>query len=367
MAVAMETAGHNLQELGGAGLSEPRRSEPPPAAVQRIQSQAARRPGSSTATPGQQRARGGTAQQVGLRQWTSKGSEERSKCWRCLSNRHAADDCYFRRKKCFQCFRYGHTSAAHRAGTVNQVGVLYESDSESFEEGAVGGTDPESEHAEMDAVVSDLFTCTEERPSRERPPILVDVSLNDQPVQMELDTGAAVSVCSYGRFKELWPKGDQMLRPSNRLLRTFSGEKLTVKGEAVLTVQYQGASHRLPLTVVDGDGAGPMLLGRNWLGQIRLNWRDICSVTQSPDMEELFGKYSEVFKDDLGCAKGVELSIPVDPAARPIFYKPRTVPLAYREKVDAELERQIREGLLVPVKWNDWATTGLRHMSEGFR
>ena len=58
----------------------------------------------------------------------------------------------------------------------------------------------------------------------------------------------------------------------------------------------------------------------------------------------------------VGCAKGVELSIPVDPTARPIFYKPRTVPLAYREKVDAELERQIREGLLVPVKWNDWAT-----------
>ena len=116
-----------------------------------------------------------------------------NKCWRCLSNRHDAEECYFRRKKCFQCFRYGHTSAAHRAGTVNSLGVLAES--ESFREGAVGGgTDQELEPDEPDAVVSDLFACAEERPGPERPPILVDVLLDGQSVRMELDTGAAVSV-----------------------------------------------------------------------------------------------------------------------------------------------------------------------------
>ena len=142
-----------------------------------------------------------------------------------------------------------------------------------------------------------------------------------------------------------------MLQPSNRLLRTYSGEKLSVNGEAVLAVQYQGASHQLPLTVV--EGSGPMLMGRNWFDKIRLDWKSICSVTQNPDVEALLGRYSGVFKSDLGCARGVELSIPVDPAAQPIFYKPRTVPLALREKVDAELDRQIKEGFLVPVKWND--------------
>ena len=121
-----------------------------------------------------------------------------------------------------------------------------------------------------------------------------------------------------------------------------------------MNVLYQGVSYRLPLTVVEANG--PMLLGRNWSGEIKLNWHNIFAMTLSPAMGKLLEKYSELFKDDLGCARDVELNIPVDPAVKPIFYKPRTVPLAYREKVDAELERQIKEGLLVPVKWNDWAT-----------
>ncbi|KAF0298010.1 hypothetical protein FJT64_004629 [Amphibalanus amphitrite] len=165
--------------------------------------------------------------------------------------------------------------------------MLPESESQ---EGAEGGLEMEVETGEVDALVSDLFTCAEERPSPVKPPIKVDVSINGQSVQMELDTGAAVSVCTYRRFKELWPDGDRLLQPSSRLLRTFSGEKLSVRA-----------------------------------------------------MGTLLEKYSELFKDDLGCARDVELNIPVDPAVKPIFYKPRTVPLAYREKVDAELERQIKE------------------------
>ena len=80
-----------------------------------------------------------------------------------------------------------------------------------------------------DDFVGDLFTCSGGF-TRGRPPILLDVILDGKPVQMELDTGASVSVCSYGRFKELWPSGDQLLHPTDILLRTFSGEKLAVRG-----------------------------------------------------------------------------------------------------------------------------------------
>ena len=37
-------------------------------------------------------------------------------------------------------------------------------------------------------------------------------------------------------------------------------------------VNYQNREHVLPLLVIPG---GPNLLGRNWLREIRLNWRDI--------------------------------------------------------------------------------------------
>ncbi|XP_043238896.1 uncharacterized protein K02A2.6-like isoform X2 [Amphibalanus amphitrite] len=327
MAVALETASRNQQELAGG----PRVGQPPTEpAVQRIHTSESRPPHGR-----------------GSRENSSKpkfSDSEANKCWRCLSSKHSESECFFKRKRCFRCSKYGHTSAAHRAGTVNSLGdVPHQSDEVTVEDGEPG---PE------DTVVGDLFTFSAGL-SRGRPPILLDVTLNGKQVQMELDTGASVSVCSYGRFKELWPTGDRLLRPTDILLRTFSGEKLVVRGEVILDVGYQGSTYQLPLVIL--EGRGPLLFGRNWLHQIRLNWQSICTVSSKTDVEAVVDKFPELFQDDLGCARDAEVSIPVDESASPIFYKPRTVPLAYKAQVDAELERQLKAGLLVPVKWNSWA------------
>ena len=58
----------------------------------------------------------------------------------------------------------------------------------------------------------------------------------------------------------------------------------------------------------------------------------------------------EVFGNGLGCYRGAEVNISVDPDVKPRLFKARTAPLAYREQVDAELERQIQQGLWEPVK-----------------
>ena len=115
----------------------------------------------------------------------------------------------------------------------------------------------------------------------------------------------------------------------------------------MLDVGYQGKDYRLPLVVL--DGTGPLLFGRNWLHQIQLNWQTICSMSEKTDVGAVVDRFPEVFQDDVGCARNAEVSIPVDESAQPIFFKPRTVPLAYKSQVDAELDRQIKAGLLVPV------------------
>ncbi|XP_043203374.1 uncharacterized protein LOC122371264 [Amphibalanus amphitrite] len=145
-------------------------------------------------------------------------------------------------------------------------------------------------------------------------------------------------------------------QPCGLILHTFSGEPLKVRGEVQMDVVYRGESFSLPL--VEVDGTGPLLFGRNWLESIRLDWRTICMVTTQTlgsGVESVLHKYSDVFADELGCAKGIVVDIPIDPDTRPIFYKPRPVPLAYRAAVDAELDRQIRAGLLEPVKHCTWA------------
>ncbi|XP_043192677.1 uncharacterized protein LOC122365484 [Amphibalanus amphitrite] len=172
---------------------------------------------------------------------------------------------------------------------------------------------------------------------------------------MEVDTGAAVSVCSVADFDRLWPDRGPVLQPCSVQLKTYSEEPIAVLGQVEVDIDYAGQSARLPLVVV--DGSGPCLFGRNWLEYIRLDWPAICQVrSQSLDgqqtrrVDDILREFPDVFKEELGCYTGGEVSIDVDPGVQPRFFKPRTVPLAYREEVDAQLEKGIKDGLWEPVR-----------------
>jgi len=67
-----------------------------------------------------------------------------------------------------------------------------------------------------------------------------------------------------------------------------------------------------------------------------------------------------VFDDGLGEIKGMEGRIDVDPQAQPCFCKARPVPFALRDKVEAELERLQRAGVIEPVQSAEWAAPIVR-------
>ena len=111
-------------------------------------------------------------------------------------------------------------------------------------------------------------------------------------------------------------------------------------------------SATLRLVVVKGNG--PTLLGRNWLGSIRINW---CRIhyTPSTGLQNLLEKYDVVFQDKLGSFQGRQAKIEVDPEATPRFCKARTLPYAMRAKVEEEIDRLVSDGILEPVEYADWA------------
>ena len=51
--------------------------------------------------------------------------------------------------------------------------------------------------------------------------------------------------------------------------------------------------------------------------------------------------------------KGVTAKIHVDPQACPRFCKPRSVPFAMKQKVEEELERLLKEGIIEPVQFSE--------------
>ena len=110
-----------------------------------------------------------------------------------------------------------------------------------------------------------------------------------------------------------------------RFCEHYSGEKIIPIGVIDVSVIYQ---NREPLVVVPG---GPNLLGRNWLREIRLNWRDIqaklhnvSSTIQSP-LNDVLHRYEHVFNDELGALKGMKASIHLKEDAKPVFMRSRPV------------------------------------------
>ena len=186
---------------------------------------------------------------------------------------------------------------------------------------------------------------------RSNSPFTVTVDLDGHPQSLEIDTGACVTIISEDTFKELLPQ--KRLTQSKMRLSTYSGERLQAKGECEVTVEYQGQKKTLPLVVV--EGRGPNLFGRNWLSEIRLDWKSINKVKSDSALATVLDKYPDVFREELGTLKGHKAKIYVDPEATPKYCKARPVPYAMQSKVEAELERLESEGIIKPVHFADWA------------
>ena len=93
---------------------------------------------------------------------------------------------------------------------------------------------------------------------------------------------------------------------------------------------YENQNLTLPLVIVRGNG--PTLFGRSWWRVIKLNWSKIYHL-QAPGLQEVLGKYSAVFKENLGAFTGPAATIEVDPEATPRFCKARPLMYVMREKV----------------------------------
>jgi len=102
-------------------------------------------------------------------------------------------------------------------------------------------------------------------------PIRITLRVNGRPMQMEVDTGAAVAVMGEALYKKI-QMGLQPLTLTETAtkLKIYTGEPLKVLGTTGKQLL------RLPLTIVEGSGLG--LVGRNWLREIKLDWIKVTKV-----------------------------------------------------------------------------------------
>ena len=273
-------------------------------------------------------------------------------CYRCGGTNHHHSKCRFKDYECRHCKKRGHLARVCR------------SKSKPAQPGAKGGqkprahqlTDDASSHEDEEDVAYLLHQASEQRSKRNSKPIVTTMEINGREVEMEVDTGATYSLISNDTYLQLWPKeGRPPLRKTDIKLRTYTGEKVTIRGCLQVSVKYQRQQEDLHLLVV--AGSGPSLLGRDWLQKLRLDWASLCRIQAAPSkkLPKLLEQHAELFTDELGVVKGTTAKIHVDSEAQPRFCRPRTVPYALREKVDREIERLEKDGVIEPVQFSDWA------------
>lgn len=172
---------------------------------------------------------------------------------------------------------------------------------------------------------------------------------------MEVDTGSALSIMPKIEFDQLFPK--RKLEGTDIVLRTFSGEKLKPLGVVNVQVQCNSQKGVLPLYVVQKGGA--ILFGREWLRKIRLDWNSINKVSVESiktETNRLMDKHKSVFRDEIGCVKGIKGNLILQENANAVFMKARPVPYAIKPKVEKELDRLEKEGIISKVATSEWAT-----------
>ena len=72
--------------------------------------------------------------------------------------------------------------------------------------------------------------------------------------------------------------------------------------------------------------------------------------------QELCKEFSDLFKPELGCLKDYELEAKFKLDTKPIYCKPRTVPLALLDNLNQAYEAGIKRGIWIPTQFNEYET-----------
>ena len=188
------------------------------------------------------------------------------------------------------------------------------------------------------------YTLSANSDSNRSAPLMATMRANLTDLEMEVDTGTALSLVSKTTYHKLWPTE-----------ATYIGECLEVKVIIQVKRQYQDQEADLELIVV--AGSGPILMGRDWLKVFCLDWSQLHRVSSDTgELQNILDKHSAMFKDELGLVKGTLARIHINPSTKSCFHQPWSIPYALREKVERELERLEEAGIISAIQFSEWAT-----------
>ena len=185
------------------------------------------------------------------------------------------------------------------------------------------------------------------------PPIIIELKIAGKKVQMEVDSGAVVSVLPEALYNSTFKHCK--LEKSNKVLTLYDGNTIVPLGKINVEVEYKQKKEMCILLIVKRQ-ENVALMGRDLMKIFSLQILEVKNLTSDMDIETLLCEFQDLFSSDLGKLKNKKVHLEVLPGTRPIFIKPRVIPFAFKSEVEKELDRLEKIGVIEKIESSDWGT-----------
>lgn len=275
------------------------------------------------------------------------------KCTRCGWKTHDASTCKFKDATCHTCSKIGHLSSVCRSKENNKKINFINSDSDFLNSICDGNF--------TNFFVNFSLNSVSEDESRE----LYRLPVEFKGIKMTLtcDTGAPRTFVSRTFYEK--HLSHFSIKECMNPYRAYGGTQIGIIGECIASIAYRGTEKRI--TVVVTDVEAPPLLGRNFLRafgfQLTQNDQinsidsiDISNANTSFIIDSIKREFSALFDGKLGKFNVCEISLPIDEHAKPVFFKPRPIPFAWKSKIETNLRDLVEKGVLEQVDNSAWGS-----------
>ena len=277
------------------------------------------------------------------------------KCYVCGDSSHLANSCKFKAYVCRGCGRKGHLIKVCKS-KVTKVNMLSAREYSEVNS-KCGNFNSNNNDCETGSDSDNYLFNINDNPDKFVNPYKVTVCINDHKLCFEVDCGSNVSVVSEKLYSKKF--SNYKLLPAHKKFYSYDGSIIEGLGYFVPLVRLNERKRFLKLYVV--KKGGPPLLGRSWMKEfgisIQLNKIEIENESEKNRLsQQLRNKYHDVFSDKLGLYNKAVLKLELKEGSKPIFIKPYSLAYALKPKVEQELDRLLKLGILKEVKHSEYGT-----------
>ena len=175
-----------------------------------------------------------------------------------------------------------------------------------------------------------------------------EIEVNGTPIRFQLDTGSEVSIVTASAIKALNPV--PTIKKSDITMKTYSGNVIASAGMCTVQLSYKDNVARSNVQIV-ADETRSCILGANDCERLKLVQR-VNNIT-CEIKAELYKQYKDLFTGT-GTLPDVH-SFKLKDNHLPVIHAPRRVAASRRDRLKAELDRQVELGYISkvnePTEW----------------